>query len=141
MIRPLRAREFQGHTMTKPPDRILYAPQQPDGRTPYWTMQTIWAAAKGKPEISVAIDELNLLDAVVWFGGPKNVEPTIRRVAERARDIFNADFNYPIIMTKSGDVLDGAHRIAKAYLQGLQTITAVVLDDYPPPDGILEAAR
>jgi ParB-like chromosome segregation protein Spo0J len=40
-------------------------------------------------------------------------------------------------MTRSGEVLDGAHRIAKAYLHGLQTITAVVLDDYPPPDGIL----
>jgi hypothetical protein len=123
--------------MAKPADRILYGSERPDGGTPYWTMHTIWAAAKGKPELSVAIAELNLLDAVVWFGGPKNIEPTIRRVAERARDIFNADFNCPIIMTRSGEVLDGAHRIAKAYLQGLQTITAVVLDDYPPPDGIL----
>jgi hypothetical protein len=98
-------------------------------------MQTIWAAAKGKPEVSVAIDELNLLDAVVWFGGLENIKPTVRRVAQRARDIFNADFNSPIIMARSGDVLDGAHRIAKAYLQGLRTITAVVLHDYPPPDG------
>ena len=124
--------------MANPADRILYGAERSDGRTPHWTMQTIGAAAKWKPQLSVAVDELNLLDAVVWFGGPKNVEPTIRRVAERARDIFNADFNYPIIMTRSGDVADGAHRIAKAYLQGLQTITAVVLDDYPPPDGILE---
>jgi hypothetical protein len=104
-------------------------------------MHTIWAAAKGKPAITVAIDELNLLDAVVWFGGPKNVVPTIRRVAERARDIFNADFNYPIIMTRSGDVLDGAHRTAKAYLQGFQTITAVVLEDYPQPGGIVGGQR
>jgi hypothetical protein len=101
-------------------------------------MQTIWAAADGKPATPVAIEQLNVLDAVLWFGGPKNVEPTVRTVAERARDIFNADLNYPIIMTKSGDVLDGAHRIAKAYLQGLQTVRAVVLDDYPPPDGVLE---
>jgi len=125
--------------MTDPADRILYASPQPDGRTPYWTMQTIWTAAKGAPEISVNIEELNILDAVVWFGGPQNVEPTIRRVAERARDIFNADINYPIIMTKSGDVLDGAHRIAKAYLQGVSVLRAVVLDDYPPPDGLVES--
>ena len=123
--------------MANPADRVLYRSERPDGHTPYWTMQTIWAAAKGKPEVSVAIDELNLLDAVVWFGGLENIEPTVRRVAQRARDIFNADFNYPIIMARSGDVLDGAHRIAKAYLQGLRTITAVVLHDYPPPDGVL----
>ncbi len=104
-------------------------------------MRTIWAAAMGKPKISVAIEELNLLDAVVWFGGPKNVEPTVRRVAERARDIFDADLSYPIIMTKSGDVLDGAHRVAKAYLQGEQSVMAVVLDDYPPPDGMLDASK
>jgi len=41
-------------------------------------------------------------------------------------------------MTKGGDVLDGAHRIAKAYLQGERTIAAVVIDDYPPPDGVVE---
>jgi hypothetical protein len=38
-------------------------------------------------------------------------------------------------MTKSGDVLDGAHRIAKAYLSGQQVISAVVLDDWPAADG------
>jgi hypothetical protein len=59
-------------------------------------------------------------------------------VAERARDIFGADLSYPIIMTKAGDVLDGAHRIAKAYLQGERTITAVVIEDYPPPDGMVD---
>jgi hypothetical protein len=127
--------------MTKPADRLLYAEPRPDGRTPYWCMRTIWAAAEGKPAVTVAIEELNILDAVVWFGGPKNVEPTIRRVAERARDIFNADLSYPIIVTKTGDVLDGAHRIAKAYLQGEQTITAVVIDGYPPPDGVVESSR
>lgn len=124
--------------MTKPADRLLYAEPRPDGRTPYWTMRTIWAAAEGKPTITVAIEELDILDAVVWFGGPKNVEPTVRRVAERARDIVSADLSYPIIMTRSGDVLDGAHRIAKAYLEGERTIAAVVIDDYPPPDGMVE---
>src|SRR5215475_3026343 len=127
--------------MTKPADRLLYAEPRPDGRTPYWTMPTIWAAAEGKPTVTVAIEDLGILDAVVWFGGPKNVEPTVRRVAERARDIFEADLGYPIIMTRSGDVLDGAHRIAKAYLQGERTISAVVIDDYPPPDGVLEVTQ
>ncbi len=100
-------------------------------------MTTIWAAAEGKPTVTVSIDELNILDDVVWFGGPKNVEPTIRRVAHHARDIFSADLSYPIIMTKAGEVLDGAHRIARAYIEGRQTLTAAVIDDWPPPDGII----
>jgi hypothetical protein len=128
-------------TMTKPADRLLYAEPRPDGRTPYWTMRTIWAAAEGKPAVTVAIEDLNILDEVVWFGGPKDVKPTVRRVAERARDIFSADLGYPIIMTRSGDVVDGAHRIAKAYLQGERTIAAVVIDDYPPPDGVVEVPQ
>jgi hypothetical protein len=101
-------------------------------------METIWAAAAGRPAISIAIEDLNILDAVVWFGGPKNVQPTIRKIAEHARDIFNADLTYPIIMTRSGEVLDGAHRIAKAHLQGFLSIAATVLDDWPPPDGVIQ---
>jgi hypothetical protein len=61
--------------MAKLADRILYGPERPDGGTPYWTMHTIWAAAKGKPELSIVINELNLLDAVVWFGGLKISNP------------------------------------------------------------------
>ena len=48
-----------------------------------------------------------------------------------------ADLSFPIVMTKGGDVLDGAHRIARAYIEGLQYIEAVVLDDWPPPDGFI----
>jgi hypothetical protein len=62
-------------------------------------------------------------------------------VGERARDIFSAELSYPIIMTRSGDVLDGTHRVAKAYLQGERPIAAVVIDDHPPPDGVVELSR
>jgi len=123
--------------MNTPAGRILYGVQRPDGCTPYWRTPTIWAAAEGKPQVSVAIEHLKLLDDVVWFGGPKNVEPTVRRVADHARSILAADLTYPIIVTASGDVLDGAHRVARAYIEGQQSVSAVVLDDWPPPDGII----
>jgi hypothetical protein len=41
------------------------------------------------------------------------------------------------IMTRYGEVLDGAHRIAKAYLGGQLVISAVVIDDWPAPDGAI----
>ena len=121
--------------MTKPADRVLYGDPSPEGTTPFWRMTTIWAAAAGKPGVAVELDRLGVLDAVVWFGGPRDVRPTVRRVAEHARDIASADLSYPIIMTRAGEVLDGAHRIARAYLEGARTITAIVLEDWPPPDG------
>jgi hypothetical protein len=127
--------------MKKPEERILYGARRSDGSTPFWRMPTIWAMAEGKPSTTVAIEELNILDEVVWFGGPKDVQPTVRRIAQRARDIFDADLSYPIIMTRSGDVLDGAHRIAKAYLGGQQVISAVVIDHWPAPDGTIDAAE
>src|SRR5262245_33957212 len=129
--------------MTAPVDRILYGGSRPDARTPYWRMPTLWAAAEGRPQTTVALDHpgiLEVLDAVVWFGGPKNIEPTVRRIAEHARDILAADLSYPIIMTASGEVLDGAHRIARAHLEGLDSLPAVVLDDLPKPDGLLDPA-
>lgn len=125
--------------MTAPAERILYGEPRADGGTPFWRMTTLWAAAEGKSHTSVAIADLNILDAVVWFGGPKDVKPTIRLVAERARDIFNADLSYPIIVTRAGEVLDGAHRIARAYIDGIAYLPAVVLDDWPAPDGIISA--
>ena len=64
-----------------------------------------------------------------------------RRIAEHARDIFNADLNYSIITTRSGDVLDGAHRIARAFIEGKREIQAVVLDDWPPPAVFIEASE
>ena len=125
--------------MKKPEERLLYGGKRPDGSTPFWKMPSIWAMADGKPPISVAIEELNILDEVVWFGGPNNVQPTIRRIAQHARDILDADLSYPIIMTRSGEVLDGAHRIAKAHLSGVAVISAVVIEDWPAPEGTIEA--
>jgi hypothetical protein len=102
-------------------------------------MQTLWAAADGRSETILELSSLDVLDDVVWFGGPNNVEPTVRLVAEHAQAILNADLTYPIIATRSGEVLDGAHRIAKAYLQGLTHVAAVVIEDWPPPDGFVRS--
>ncbi|MGD9785800.1 MAG: hypothetical protein AB7E80_05290 [Hyphomicrobiaceae bacterium] len=125
--------------MTEADQKILYGPPRPDGTVEFWRMRTIWAAAEGGAVVAVRIDELSILDEVVWFGGPRDVRPTVRKVAERARDIFAADISFPIIMTSAGEVLDGAHRIARAYLQGLETLSAIVIDDWPEPDGFVPA--
>jgi hypothetical protein len=58
-------------------------------------------------------------------------------VAEHARRIFQADFQYPIILSAQGSLMDGGHRIAKAYLLQMQTVPAVQFLHDPEPDYIL----
>ncbi|WP_167858736.1 ParB/RepB/Spo0J family partition protein [Methylobacterium nonmethylotrophicum] len=115
--------------------RTLYGEVDADGRIPFWRAPSLWAAAAGATQVEVEVDRLAILDEVVWFGGPNNVQPTIRLIAERARDINEAILDYPIIMLGNGNIVDGAHRVAKAYLLKKRTIRAVIIDKMPEPDG------
>ena len=45
--------------------------------------------------------------------------------------------SHPIIVVRGGEIIDGAHRIARAYIEGRESIEAVVIDEYPAPDGVL----
>lgn len=101
----------------------------------FWRMDQLWPLAEGLPVKKVRISDIICLDEVCWFGGPLNLKPTCRSVAEHARDIYEADLSYPIILSPKGDVMDGMHRICKAYLQGLAEIDAVQLAELPAPRG------
>ena len=95
-------------------------------------MHQYWEAAAGLPVKKVRLSELDGFDEVRWFGGPRNIPPTCRAIAEHARDIFAADLSYPIILSPEGEVLDGWHRICKAFLEGIEELDAVQLQSMPP---------
>ena len=67
-----------------------------------------------------------------WSGDDEPA--TWRTVLVHVRLIEEADLSYPIIVSASGAVMDGMHRVAKAVLQGRQEIDAVQFDRDPPPD-------
>ena len=98
----------------------------------FWRMQQLWELAAGLPVKKVRLAELDDFDEVRWFGGPRNILPTCRAVAEHARDIYASDLNYPIILSPAGEVLDGWHRICKAYIEGVEELDAVQLLTLPP---------
>ena len=95
-------------------------------------MHQFWELAEGLPVAKVRLSKLEGFDEVCWFGGPRNIRPTCRAIAEHARDIYEADLSYPIILSPTGEVLDGWHRICKAFLQGLEELDAVQLTTMPP---------
>lgn len=103
-----------------------------DGSIPFVRMQQLWEMAEGLTSKKVRVTDLNALDEVRWFSERMNKPPTCRAVAEHARDIYEADFRFPIILSPSGVVLDGMHRLCKAFLLGIEEIDAVQLPVMPP---------
>jgi hypothetical protein len=89
--------------------------------------------AEGLPVEAVAIDAIREFDEDCWFGG-RSV--TCRMVAEHADRIQKADLSYPVILSSDGRLMDGGHRISKAWLSGLTTIDAVRFRVDPEPDYI-----
>jgi hypothetical protein len=71
-----------------------------------------------------------------WFLGKG---PTCREVAEHARRINAADLTHPVILSADGGLMDGGHRIAKAYLLGQRTGQARRFATDPDPDWIVPA--
>ena len=107
-------------------------PPQADGSMRFYRMHQFWDLARGLPVKKVRLSELDGFDEVCWFGGPRNILPTCRAIAEHARDIYESDLNYPIILSPTGEVLDGWHRICKAFIQGIEELDAVQLPNLPP---------
>jgi len=111
--------------------RSCEAPQA-DGSMRFYRMHQFWELAEDLPVKKIRLSELDGFDEVLWFGGPRNILPTCRAIAEHARDIYEADLSYPIILSPDGEVLDGFHRICKAFLQGMEELDAVQLTTMPP---------
>ena len=111
--------------------RRLWSTPLADGSIPFVRMQQLWDMAAGLPSKKLRVSELNALDEVRWFSERMQKLPTCRAVAEHARNIYEADFHFPIILSPSGVVLDGMHRLCKAFLLGMEEIDAVQLTTMP----------
>ena len=96
-----------------------------------WHVPRLIEAAKGLPIEEVPVTSFRDLDEQVW-------EPlqTPRAVVDHLRRILRADLSYPIIVSEDGWVMDGCHRLAKALLEGRETVLAVRFKTNPPPDEI-----
>ena len=106
-----------------------------------WDIDRLIDLTKHALPKEVPLESIRELDEPFWFGGG-NDAATCRAVADHARLIFETDLRHPIILGADGRVMDGMHRVAKAYLEGRHTVRAVQLEVDPEPDfvGVDEAA-
>jgi len=98
-----------------------------------WDVDRLVERASDLPVRDVPLARIQELDEPYWFGEEGDV-PTVRTVAEHARLILETELHYPIILSSDGRVMDGMHRVAKAYLEGRKVIRAVRFKVDPEPD-------
>jgi hypothetical protein len=101
----------------------------PEGRA-FWYTERLWKLAAGRPVTTVAVDSIAEFDQSCWFIEP----PTCRQVAEHARRILQADLSHPVILSADGRLMDGGHRLARAWLEGRTEVTAQRFETDPAPD-------
>ena len=98
-----------------------------------WDVDRLVALTRDFPRRRVSLAELRELDEP-WSGDDER--QTWRAMIEHMRLIQEADLSFPIILAANGEVMDGRHRIAKAALEGRETIDAVQFTNDPPPDHV-----
>ncbi|HYJ12668.1 MAG TPA: hypothetical protein VEW66_03705 [Thermomicrobiales bacterium] len=103
-----------------------------------WYTRRLWDLARQLPVRQVAIDDIREFDQNSWFG--ETQAPTWRAVAAHAERIWNADLSFPVMLSADGGLMDGAHRLAKAWPQGSRFVRAVQFDVDPEPDHVVQTA-
>ena len=69
------------------------------------------------PVIDLPIDH-------IYMAYPCPCQNTLRDFIAHVRSVNEADLNYPIILNEDGCIIDGKHRLAKAIIEGHETIKA-----------------
>ena len=98
-----------------------------------WDVDRLVHLSAGLPRKRIALVSIRELDEV-WCGDDD--PPTWRSMLAHIRLMDEADLSYPIILSASGAVMDGMHRVAKAVRLGHTEIEAVQFDADPEPDHV-----
>ena len=113
--------------------RRQYHSRRVGSRTFIWDVHRLLDLTREYQVVDIPISHISELDEAFWFC---TVSPTCRAVAQHAKLIQDCDPVYPIILSSSGRVMDGMHRVCKALIEGRPTIAAVQFATDPEPDYI-----
>ncbi|MCH7790364.1 MAG: hypothetical protein IH940_13130 [Acidobacteria bacterium] len=100
-----------------------------------WDVDRLIELSAGIASEEVELASIAEIDSVYWFGGDRS-RATVRAVIDHVRLIAGVDRSFPVILGPNGRVMDGMHRIARALLEGDETIHAVRFTELPPPDHV-----
>ena len=103
-----------------------------------WDVDRLVQLSRNLPRKHIPLTEIREIDEV-WSGDDE--PPTWRAMLEHLKLIDEADLSFPIILSSSGAVMDGMHRVAKAARQGRTGIEAVQFEEDPEPDHVGRGPR
>src|SRR3954464_4464626 len=89
-----------------------------------WDVDRLIELTKGFMRQRVPLASIREIDEVYW-SNEGTAQLTCRGVVEHARLMQECGFDYPVILSSDGRVMDGMHRICKALLLGHTDIEAV----------------
>lgn len=98
-----------------------------------WDVDRLVQLSSTLPRKQVPLSNIRELDDV-WGGDDELL--TWRAIIEHMTLIDGADLSFPIILSSSGAVMDGMHRVARAAREGRKEIAAVQFDHDPEPDHV-----
>ncbi len=103
--------------------------QGPDGLRA-WNVARLIREARELPVTRVPLSEITEFDEAYW--GKEAL--AVRDIADHAKLIASVDLSFPIILCADGRVMDGMHRVARAYAEGMTDIPAYRFRMTPKPD-------
>lgn len=94
-----------------------------------WEDVKLWETTKDNPQEDINIESF-LNQNNYWNIG------SFKELAKEMQLVLKADYSYPIILDKEHKLVDGAHRLVHAYLDGKTYIKGVIIkdDQWPEPD-------
>lgn len=101
-----------------------------DGVRYTWDVRRLWTLAAGLPVEHIPVGSVSAVNENVWFH--EGEAPTVRNVVAHIKRVLAASTAHPIILNVDGSVMDGLHRVARAMLEGRETIAAVRFTTMPP---------
>ena len=113
--------------------RRQYHSRLVNGRTLIWDVHRLVELTRTYPVRQLPLSQIAELDECFWF---QDEPATCRAVALHARLIQEVDSAYPIILSSSGRVMDGMHRVCGALLESRSVLPAVQFMEDPVPDYI-----
>lgn len=96
-----------------------------------WDVDKLVAESKNFPIIEIEVTNIKELSEPYWYA---DAIPTCKSIVDHFKILTETSLECPIILAADNSVMDGMHRVCKAYLENKKTINAVKFKKMPEPD-------
>ena len=113
--------------------RAQYYFRQSDQGLLAWDIRCLIELTRDFPVEQILLVDIAELDETHWYEHEGD-SPTCRSLLGHMQLIDEVDLSYPIILDRDGRVMDGMHRVCRAFREGKDRVPAVRFATNPEPD-------